>query len=123
MPRGDGTGPNSMGAMTGRAAGYCAGYNVPGFANAPGGRGMGRGGGSGMGRRRGWGGGGQAAGQFGWAPPQAAAQMQQPAPAEYPVAGDPRAALEQQVASLQAQLTYVQERLQAMDVETPAEEE
>lgn len=34
MPRGDGTGPLGMGAMTGRAAGYCAGYSVPGFANS-----------------------------------------------------------------------------------------
>ena len=33
MPRGDGTGPDGMGSMTGRAVGYCAGYSVPGFAN------------------------------------------------------------------------------------------
>jgi len=33
MPRGDGTGPAGFGPMTGRAAGYCAGYSVPGFAN------------------------------------------------------------------------------------------
>ncbi|MBN1409760.1 MAG: DUF5320 domain-containing protein [Spirochaetales bacterium] len=33
MPRGDGTGPNGLGPMTGRAAGFCAGYSVPGFAN------------------------------------------------------------------------------------------
>jgi len=33
MPRGDGTGPGGMGPMTGRAAGYCAGYPVPGFMN------------------------------------------------------------------------------------------
>ena len=64
MPRGDGTGPLGMGPMTGRAAGPCAGYPVPGFMN-PGlggwGRGFGRGGGQGWGRgrgmgwRRGWG--------------------------------------------------------------------
>lgn len=51
MPGGDRTGPARMGPMTGRAAGYCAGYSVPGFANPifkPGvgfGRGFGRGGG------------------------------------------------------------------------------
>jgi len=39
MPRGDGTGPAGMGPMTGRAAGYCAGYPVPGFMNPVGGRG------------------------------------------------------------------------------------
>ncbi|MHB1335574.1 MAG: DUF5320 domain-containing protein [Candidatus Humimicrobiaceae bacterium] len=45
MPRGDGTGPAGMGPMTGRAAGYCAGNSVPGFANPTGGRyfGAGRG--------------------------------------------------------------------------------
>jgi hypothetical protein len=38
MPRGDGTGPAGMGPMTGRAAGYCAGYGVPGYTNPVGGR-------------------------------------------------------------------------------------
>jgi hypothetical protein len=33
MPWGDGTGPAGMGPMTGRAAGYCAGYPVPGYMN------------------------------------------------------------------------------------------
>lgn len=33
MPRGDGTGPMGLGPMTGRAAGYCAGYPVAGFMN------------------------------------------------------------------------------------------
>jgi len=50
MPGGDGTGPGGMGPMTGRAAGYCAGYSVPGFMNPYGGRG-GFGGGWGRGRR------------------------------------------------------------------------
>ncbi len=52
MPRGDRTGPNGMGPMTGRAAGYCAGYDRPGFANPVyGGFGYGRGGGFGRGYR------------------------------------------------------------------------
>ena len=63
MPRGDRTGPNSMGPMTGRAAGFCAGYDRPGYANLiPGGRnrlgrGLGRGfrGGFGRGYGRGFG--------------------------------------------------------------------
>ena len=78
MPFGDGTGPRGMGPMTGRGAGYCAGFGQPGFANPiPGrgqfgfgsgwgrpygypyvgrgrGMGMGRGWGRGMGRGRGW---------------------------------------------------------------------
>lgn len=33
MPRGDGTGPMGMGPMTGRGAGFCAGYATPGYAN------------------------------------------------------------------------------------------
>lgn len=44
MPAGDGTGPRGIGPMTGRAAGYCAGYDRPGFANSIPGRGFGRGG-------------------------------------------------------------------------------
>jgi hypothetical protein len=59
MPRGDRTGPWGAGPMTGRAAGYCAGYSVPGFMNPAGGygRGFGRGWGRGFGRGfgRGWG--------------------------------------------------------------------
>jgi hypothetical protein len=54
MPGGDGTGPAGMGPMTGRAAGYCAGYPVPGYMNPIGGR-MGLGRGRGFGRGRGWG--------------------------------------------------------------------
>ncbi len=48
MPRGNGTGPNGMGPMTGRGAGYCAGYAAPGYASQ-GLQGLGRG----MGLRRG----------------------------------------------------------------------
>ncbi|MGQ9787608.1 MAG: DUF5320 domain-containing protein, partial [Anaerolineae bacterium] len=33
MPRGDRTGPWGAGPMTGRRAGYCAGYPVPGYMN------------------------------------------------------------------------------------------
>ena len=55
MPRGDGTGPNGMGTMTGRAAGFCAGFNAPGFVNPA----VGRGRGMGFGRGRGFGGGGR----------------------------------------------------------------
>lgn len=51
MPGGDRTGPFGMGPMTGRAAGFCAGYPVAGYANFAGGRGMGYGY---RGRGRGW---------------------------------------------------------------------
>ena len=49
MPRGDGTGPQGQGPMTGHAGGYCAGYAVPGFMNPVTGRGFG---GRGRGRGR-----------------------------------------------------------------------
>ena len=70
MPFGDGTGPRGMGPMTGRGAGYCAGFGQPGFANPVPRRGwfglgfgwrrqygypyVGRGLGRGRGRGRGW---------------------------------------------------------------------
>jgi len=38
MPFGDGTGPAGLGPMTGRAAGFCAGYPVPGYMNPVAGR-------------------------------------------------------------------------------------
>ena len=49
MPLGDRTGPAGLGPMTGRGAGYCAGYSVPGYMNPVPGRGF-----FGRGRGRGW---------------------------------------------------------------------
>ena len=40
MPAGDGTGPFGLGPMTGRQAGYCAGYALPGYMNPIPGRGF-----------------------------------------------------------------------------------
>ncbi len=59
MPRGDGTGPMGMGPKTGRAAGFCAGFGMPGYMNQVPGRGFGMGvgrgrGGAGCGGGRGW---------------------------------------------------------------------
>jgi hypothetical protein len=58
MPGGDRTGPRGVGPMTGRAAGYCAGYGIPGYMNPIPGRGFGFGFGWGRGgwrgRGRGW---------------------------------------------------------------------
>lgn len=57
MPWGDRTGPIRYGPMTGRGAGFCAGYPMPGFANPRWGQGFGWGSGRGwrVGRRGGWG--------------------------------------------------------------------
>ena len=38
MPAGNRRGPMGMGPMSGRGAGYCAGYEMPGYANPMGGR-------------------------------------------------------------------------------------
>jgi hypothetical protein len=63
MPHGDRTGPMGQGSMTGKALGFCAGYDAPGYMKGFGGgmgrgfgfgRGMGRGMGYGRGRNFGW---------------------------------------------------------------------
>jgi len=46
MPRGNGSGPDGMGPMTGRGAGFCSGANSPGYMN------VGRAGQYGLGIRR-----------------------------------------------------------------------
>ncbi|MDD5698162.1 MAG: DUF5320 domain-containing protein [Victivallaceae bacterium] len=66
MPRGDGTGPMGMGPMTGRAAGFCAGFGVPGYVNQIPGRGFGMGFGRGAGGGFGWRNRRYAAGMTGW---------------------------------------------------------
>jgi len=116
MPRGDGTGPMGMGSMTGRAAGYCAGYAVPGFMNPYGGRGMGmawgRGGGWGMGmgwrrgRGRGFWPGSYAAPS---APPMAAAPM--------PSAADELEMLRDQADWLKRQMDTIHTRIQEIEQE------
>ena len=54
MPRGDRSGRQGYGAMTGRAVGFCTGNSVPGYLNPiPGRAGIGAGQGLG-GRGRGW---------------------------------------------------------------------
>ena len=53
MPRGDRMGPNSLGPMTGRGMGFCAGYDTPGYMNPS--SGYGRECGRGFGMRRGFG--------------------------------------------------------------------
>ena len=115
MPGGDGTGPVGMGPMSGRAAGFCAGYAVPGYMNPVGGRGMG-----GFGRGRGGRGGGRgwrnrfyATGLFGWQraamgyPPVAAAPV---APGVAPFAAT--ATGDQQLGALKTQADYLANALE-----------
>ncbi len=108
MPRGDGTGPMGMGPMTGRAAGYCAGYPVPGFMNPYGGRGYwawGRGGG------RGWRNWFYATGLTGW---QRAA-MGWPAFGAVPPVAPTSAGTEQELAFLKAQAQRLQDALKGIN--------
>jgi len=111
MPGGDGTGPGGMGPMTGRAAGYCAGYAVPGYMNPVGGRGFGaygRGRGGGWGRRNWY----YATGLTGW---QRAAMGPYPAAqgyqAPYAVPYAPAMTTQQQLDALKGQAEYLEDAL------------
>ena len=110
MPRGDGTGPAGMGPMTGRAAGYCAGYAMPGFANPM--VGWGRGFGRGFGRGMGWGRRGGLRG-YGWVGP-AYPPAYGPAFAP-PTAEQERDVLHQQAEALEQSLTDIRTRLAELE--------
>lgn len=124
MPRGDRTGPRGMGPMTGRRAGYCADYDVPGYANPAPGRGYGRGWGM---RDRpwgyGWGGGGYgwrhrfyATGQPRWArPAYAAAPVWDVPPA--PTKEQELKWLKQEAEWLKDQLDATSQRISDLDEE------
>ena len=94
MPRRDGTGPEGLGSMTGRAMGYCAGYPAPGFTNLVG-RGLARGRGRGIGRGMAW---GRKLGYY--------------APAYYPPVAPPTP--EQEKAALQNQIKFLKEETEAL---------
>ena len=112
MPRGDGSGPMGMGPMTGRGAGYCAGYSVPGFMNPVPGQGLGRGFGRGFGRGWGRGGGrGMGWGRGGGAYGVPAAPYPYAAPYPEPTPADERALLEDQMGFLKEQLEGIKQRL------------
>jgi len=107
MPRGDRTGPAGMGPMTGRAAGYCAGYGMSGYANPVGGRGcgFGYGRGLGLGFRGGRGGRGGWGGR--WTAPAAGYGYAAPFAAPYGAAPT----REQEVDALQGQAKYFEDAL------------
>ena len=122
MPRGDRTGPAGFGPMTGRAAGYCAGFPVPGYMNPqPGfrGAGLGRGRGRGRGLMRFY--------SPGWAVPPYYSGAGYPYPAFQGVppygapstAYDPeylaKASTEQEVALLKEQAALLKEELDAIE--------
>lgn len=110
MPAGDGTGPMGRGPMTGRGAGFCAGYGVPGSMNSiPGrgfGMGFGRGCGMGRGGGRGWRNMFYATGLTGWQRAAAGSPMAGRVP---PYASAPTR--EQQLEAMKGQAEYFESAL------------
>jgi len=115
MPLGDGTGPAGLGPMTGRAAGYCAGYPVPGYMNPIPGRGYfgGRFGGGGWGRRNLY----YATGLYGYPTPVGLYPYGAPVP--------PTVTKEQELDALKSQAEYfentlkgIQKRIEELQTET-----
>ncbi|MDD2275136.1 MAG: DUF5320 domain-containing protein [Smithellaceae bacterium] len=109
MPGGDATGPMGMGPMTGRAAGFCAGYSVPGYVNNGPGRAFGMGFGRGAGFRRGF-----HAGGFGRRNRFYAGG----APAAAPDPENEKQALKNQAEYLQMQLDAVKKRLKELSAQS-----
>jgi len=123
MPLGDRTGPMEMGAMSGRAAGYCAGFGMPGYTNPVPGRGFGMGFGRGRGAwGRGFGGGRgwrhmfYATGLPGWA-----RFAGYPAPHPQPDPEAEKQALKNQADALQSELDFIKKRLSEIETGTAAE--
>jgi hypothetical protein len=113
MPRGDRTGPWGAGPMTGRGAGWCAGYTGPGFGNPQPGRVWGWGPGSRGGR--GWRNMYYATGLPGWArggyaPP-------------YPVPDAELSALKVEAGRLGDVLADINERIKQIEGEQPEDNE
>ncbi|MBL7006448.1 MAG: DUF5320 domain-containing protein [Spirochaetia bacterium] len=103
MPRGDRRGPNGMGQMTGRGAGFCNGFSTPGYNNLGVTGGFARGAGRGFARRF------MGAGyMYGYAPFTAAV----------PFAGNTKEAeadyLENEITYLRDQLKVIEGRLAEM---------
>lgn len=125
MPGGDRSGPLGAGPMTGRGAGYCAGYAMPGYANPIGGRGwFGRG--HGFGRGRGWFGHGRGWRHWygpgsGWAPygygdPSYGAYAHPAYPYAPELApGEEMSMLKEQSKVLQNELKEIQERIGTLE--------
>ena len=112
MPRGDGTGPAGFGQMTGRGAGYCAGYPGAGFTNRFFGRRLG--GGFGRGGGHGWRNQFYATGLTGWQ--RAGLRGGFPYAPYAPDYAVPRAAVtkEQQIENLKGQAGYLENELVAV---------
>ena len=114
MPGGDRTGPLGLGPRTGRALGYCAGYDSPGFTRGipRGGAGFGYGRGWGRGFGRGFWGHGRGFWRRGYYPEPYYRDV-------YPVPTreEEKTYLENMVKDLEAELKAIKERLQELSKE------
>ena len=119
MPGGDRTGPEGMGSMTGRAAGFCAGYNVPGYMNPYGG--------GGRGFRRNFGGRGVGFGRRGGFAYDVNPTVQttlQPDVAQAPTNESMELeALRNQSQAIEATLSVIQKRVEALEKQSPEKTE
>ena len=113
MPGGDRTGPRGMGPMTGRAAGYCAGYGMPGYTNPIAGRGFG-----GWGGGRGWRHRFYATGVPGWAAGWGAGFPQGVAPGPWaPSPEDEVKMLQNEAKGMEQALGEIRKRIEELEAE------
>lgn len=118
MPRGDRTGPMGAGPRSGRRAGFCSGFDRPGYANAeiPGGAPMEM-----AFRQRGWSG-GPAAGGRGWrhrcfatGRPGGMSFGAYPAPVQPLNPASEKASLKNRSRALQSELDAIKKRLEEIE--------
>jgi hypothetical protein len=112
MPRGDRTGPMGFGPMTGRGAGFCAGYNMPGYLNPMAGRAFGGRGAGGGGR--GWRNQFYATGLPGWARAGMGVPAWGAGPYPYAPPVSPVMPAGAEVEVLKAQAGYLEQTLEAL---------
>jgi hypothetical protein len=132
MPGGDRTGPLGWGPMTGRGAGYCAGYPVPGYLNPIPGRGWfgvsrggfprggGRGHAFGGGRGRWW-----RSGFYGYLPYAPEYPPYAPGyPSAYPqsTAGEEKEILQEELAALEEEIGAIKTRMSELEKQGKQEE-
>ena len=109
---GDGTGPMGQGPMTGRGAGYCAGYDGPGYANPISRRGVGFGrGGVGLPRY----GGGRGRGYRNWYRATGLPGWQRAYPPVQPTAKEEKEMIKEEKEILQEEMNALKERMKALE--------
>jgi hypothetical protein len=109
--------------MTGRGAGFCAGYDVPGYMNPAPGRGYGRGAGWGVGGGRGWRHWYYATGLPGWVRFGGMPMWGVPPAYAGPTPQQEMDMLKQQAQTLKAELDAINERIAAFGAQAAPDKE